>query len=427
LTNTVIAYTTNLHDLWCYANANETDLASTGSALIQACACTADGRIGFVGFDPKNISNAIMLCNYDGTGLTVLLDTSLINVDCIPAFSPDGTKYAFVDKNGDLQVGKMNGSGGLTQIETGGEFYGGAAFSPDSSKIAYVGRVASYDEIFVAPVSGGTPNQLTNTNYFTGNFDYPNWSPDGNWIACSAYNSSTGSQIALVEADDGYVLTLQPPSGCNDYLPAFSPDGSAIAFVREPSSGPLYLETENVTGQNAIQLAVDNGTSTSWSPFFPAKQFLGTKGNMGSAGQGFIWSQSGSQFGSLVTYTANGASTVANVGQSDDKGDLVFDIHASDVTGLQYSNGYFDAPTSLTNSGTDVLVTIGNDAGLVQTVAPFVTVRGGVKPSVIRQGATTVYQGRFTGFWTREGKNIAPNGAAEVVLNSKTGAVVSIK
>jgi dipeptidyl aminopeptidase/acylaminoacyl peptidase len=67
------------------------------------------------------------------------------------------------------------------------------------------------------------------------------WSPDGKWLAVSGdIGAAENDRILLVSVETGEVRPItQPPSNeLGDYLPAFSPDGSAILFVRQTKMTP---------------------------------------------------------------------------------------------------------------------------------------------------------------------------------------------
>ena len=99
--------------------------------------------------------------------------------------------------------------------------------SPDGTQVAFTIGNVNYDanrvvnQIYVVPLSGGTPKQLTDTE---GSSSAPRWSPDGKKIAYV-----NGGQIWTMDADgdDKDQLTKISTGAA---APVWSPDGKWIAF-----------------------------------------------------------------------------------------------------------------------------------------------------------------------------------------------------
>jgi TolB protein len=104
----------------------------------------------------------------------------------------------------------------------------------------------------------------------------PAWSPDGTLIAFASDRDARrdpyddGPFSIYVTARDGSgVRRLTTPRDASDYAPAFSPDGRSIAFVRfaadESGAAGLYVVALDGGGERAV-LADDRVFDAAWSP-----------------------------------------------------------------------------------------------------------------------------------------------------------------
>ena len=162
-----------------------------------------------------------------------------------PAFSPDAKFLAYAtDERGHLDV-VVQPLGGGEPIRVAATDADAAqpAWSPDGTRIAFVsardhgGRLTAtlsvsaleafsnsgHGDVFLAPALGGAAVKLVEDGY------YPSWSPDGKRIAFMS-NRDDGVHIWTVSAEGGAPVRLTPAGPDIDYQPVWSPDGRWIAY-----------------------------------------------------------------------------------------------------------------------------------------------------------------------------------------------------
>jgi dipeptidyl aminopeptidase/acylaminoacyl peptidase len=94
--------------------------------------------------------------------------------------------------------------------------------SPDGRHLAFTAEAAGARQIFLVPIRGGCPGQLTATEKSASD---PQWSPDGRRLAFVRDEA-----IWVVEADGSHqALVAQHPAG--NRSPRWHPDGHQLAFV----------------------------------------------------------------------------------------------------------------------------------------------------------------------------------------------------
>jgi tricorn protease len=116
------------------------------------------------------------------------------------------------------------------------------AWSPDGRQFAFVSDASGEEQVWLAPVAGGAPRQLTRDHH--GPLGPLVWSPDGKWIA----TSDREMRLLLADATSGAFTLVDQADRAGSYDVVrdgyrFSPDGHWLAFARtEPNwNSAIYL------------------------------------------------------------------------------------------------------------------------------------------------------------------------------------------
>jgi len=203
----------------------------------------------------------IYVMDADGSGVTRLTN-SAATVDDGPTWSPDGSKIAF-RRSGDIYVMNAGGSGqtNLTN-DPASDFL--PAWSPDGSKIAFVSHRDDNWEIYVMNAIGSGVTRLTNNPAPDFN---PAWSPDGARIAFESERDDFVAEIYVMNAD-GSGVTRLTNNPAIDIAPAWSPDGTKIAFQTARDISDFEIYVMNPDGSQPVNLTDDpeNNTGPDWQP-----------------------------------------------------------------------------------------------------------------------------------------------------------------
>ncbi|MFI5916414.1 hypothetical protein [Dactylosporangium sp. NPDC051541] len=251
-----------------------TDITGTPKIEDRDPAWSADGahialRRAGAGADELWVMDA------DGGGLHVL---PYSGTAAAPAWSPDGTRLVYECWNGadtDICVIDADGSNLMYLTVTAGIGEHTPVWSPDGTLIAYSSDLPAGGGNLVA-LNPATLAAAAVTPPVAGVYDSrPDWSPDGTQLAFSRFvvGSGTGGGIYRIPAAGGGRATLvtrpRPGSDTHHTMPAWSPDGTRIAYCDlddDEAWGHIYTINPDGTGRVQVTAGATTDEVPDWRP-----------------------------------------------------------------------------------------------------------------------------------------------------------------
>jgi Tol biopolymer transport system component len=171
--------------------------------------------------------------------------TTLPGYEQQPAFSPDGSRLAFVwdgdqEKNNDIYI-KVLDAPTMLRLTTHPRTDVLPAWSPDGQRLAFARNLSPdrYDVLLIPAVGG--PEQRIASFFIVEDLD---WSPDGHELAIAKRDARDApASIVLLRLATREVRQLTRPSESRgDERLAFSPDGRTLALMRRsPNAMGIFV------------------------------------------------------------------------------------------------------------------------------------------------------------------------------------------
>ena len=134
--------------------------------------------------------------------------------------------------------------------------------SPDGTRVVFIGN--SQGNVYVANADGSNVTQLTSDGYDTS----ATWSPNGSLIAFTR-EQATGGGVHVMNADGSQVRRIWG-EGTLGLQVAWSPTGAKLAYVgysqTQNGNSPTHLYVMNSDGTGVTRIGPDDARNPAWSP-----------------------------------------------------------------------------------------------------------------------------------------------------------------
>jgi len=274
------------------AGGTPTRLTDPGVAELQPAWSAEGERIAFVRRPKLTGTPDLFVMTANGTGRTRLTSTPVPERD--PAWSPNGTMLAYAartERDGPFRIFIVKADGsGRRQLTTqaAGSADRSPAWSPDGSRIVFVSdRDGGFPELYLMNADGTGVVRLTNNAVVDGN---PSWSPNGSSIVFERCCENGTSDLFTIDVLLGIETNLTASTDQQEFDPAWSPDGTKIAYVSFlVGQGNIDIWIANADGSGPLRLTQESAPDTSpdWQPLpactitgsTQADHLVGTDGN----------------------------------------------------------------------------------------------------------------------------------------------------
>jgi serine/threonine-protein kinase len=233
---------------WLNTGAGQLGISDTGSLIYAAGGIVPDLNNSLVWVDQKGIEQPV---------------TDKQFAYATPRLSPDGQRIAYVTEGREWQVGVYDLGRGTNSTLAGEGIAIWPIWTPDGKWLLFSWRKYLVANLFWQPYDGSSPmERLTTSEYdqFPGS-----WSSDGKTVALVEIGpETTGADIAVLEVHSGRVTPFLNTE-FNEMFPEFSPDGRWIAYSSDESKrNEVYVRPFPGSGTK-LQVSSNGGIQPLWA------------------------------------------------------------------------------------------------------------------------------------------------------------------
>ncbi len=261
-------------DIWAFArDGNAAQITFTGNNEEQSTWAPDGKRIAYKRSDEVFVRDVTT----DAAPLRLTHKAVSSENNTQPGWSPNGTSIVFRTNRAnpsqnvaDIWIMDADGTNERPLlVQDGDQRY--PALSPDGTRLAYTSNDGSGADLWIADADGTGARMLFDSGLID---SAPAWSPDGTKLAFEIHGPVVGSEdgdIFVMDIRTGIVTQLTSDHAglpVHDEGPAWSPDGTMIAFTSERSDlfGDIWTMHADGTDQRRLTENVILDESPDWQP-----------------------------------------------------------------------------------------------------------------------------------------------------------------
>lgn len=283
-------------------------------------------------------------------------------LDTSASFSPDGTKIAYIGEyvsgngNVDVLVKNADESGSVVRVTSNAANDVHPRWSPDGTKIVFTRENAGDSQVVVAN-SDGSGSEVAITNNGGGDGKHGVFTPDGTQIV---FLRGIGSSIDIADSTgtESNASTIINPADVVNNLDV-SPDGATVVYDQQETASSASIRTVAIGGGSpTVIVAASNNKNNVYPSYSPD----GTK--ISYISQSSSSSQSADE--QLVVYTIAGSTSTNVISFTNADGGSIYTAtwgtnngnYTTNVGGDAFNTGLPDTGTKSKNPFNNVLPAI---------------------------------------------------------------------